>query len=388
MREQTKLIKYPPYKLKIMNNITSTESLKTSIFNATPNADLTAIEELCLLTRKHNLKWVARKDGTDAYYIMSQLSESKGLDSKDYVNHWANKANLTSNFKGEPSEPLSGKSLLLKGEELARFKTSYEEIYGESLGRINSLWVGNWQHSYAYLVQGRTQVAKDFQNLGSKSIEKLVLQDIQPIKIDENTLQKQIIELASYSNINFKFEVGVKNTFYTPDEASHRRWDWIERLPKVTKIYELKSHTLTEQDVRVTIFDKHYVELAFERYPGKPIEIIFCSPKGISWEAKTLIKELMNNQEGYVNLLGVKVKITFMDLQNIAQRLVTNFIESSPMESWFWLLNKLRTEDLQYVVSPRTVAKLNDQITEGYRTGKLIKKSNVVQLRPYGEVAA
>lgn len=149
----------------------------------------------------------------------------------------------------------------------------------------------------------------------------------------------------------------------------------------------MKSHTLSEQDVITTIVDKHYLELAAQRYPGKPIELIFTSNKGITWEAKAAIKELMKGQEGYTNILGVKAKITFIDLQDITQRLVTNFLESSPIESWYWLLNKLRTEDLQYVVSPRTVAKLNTQVAEGYSTGKLIKKSNVVQLRPYGVAA-
>lgn len=375
--------------------INSTENLKSSILVATPNADSTVLEELCFLTRKHQLKWVPAaedKGGAGAYFIMSQLSVAKGLDKEDYINYWSPNQRPVSN-KGS-SESLAGKVFKLEGESLAQFKESYKEIYGESLGRINSLWVGNFLHAYSYLVQGNTSAAKDFQGLGSRAIETASTQEINqqsaPTRlIPESELQKQIIELNAYSTINFRFEIAVKNSFDTQDEASHRRWDWVEQLPKVVKVYELKARTISENHIRETLFNKHYLELAAQKYPNKPIEFIFTSPKGISWEAKALIRELMNDQQGYTTILGVKAKISFIDLQDISQRLVDNIINNNPAESWFWLLNKLRTENLNYVVGNRTIDKLNFQINELYRNGTLIRKSsnNVVYLHPSDSAA-
>lgn len=361
--------------------ILSTENLKSIILKSNPNVETSILEDLLLLTRKHSLKWIANDKESNAIYIMSQLSTAKGLNTTDYANYWSPDAKSTTPVKQESSESLPGKSLKLTGEKLAKFKKIYQDTYNESLGRINAIWVGDWEHAYAYLCQGKTEAAQDFQTLGSQSIEKLVLKDIQP-KIDESTLQDQIIKLTAYSTINLRFEVGIKNSFNTPDEASHRRWDWVEQLPRVVKVYELKARTISENDIKNTLYTKHYLELAAQKYNNKPIEFIFTSPNGISWEAKALIRELMNNQLGYTNIQGVKAKISFVDLQDISQRLVDNIVNNNPIESWFWLLNKLRTEDLNFVVSPRTINKLNSQVSQAYMDGTLVRKSinNVVSI--------
>ncbi|UKO99376.1 hypothetical protein [Nostoc sp. UHCC 0870] len=372
-------------------NIISTDSLKNSILASTPEVDSTILEELCFLTRKHNLKWVPNKEDNGAYYIMSQLSVAKGLDPEDYRKHWSPEAKSTPAAKGRQLESLPGKAFLLKGKSLARFKKTYEETYGKSLGRASAIRVGDWQHAYAYLIQGKTEAAKDFQSLGSRAIEDSSTKEIKrinnsqnpPVKlISENELQDQIIKLTAYSTINLRFEVGIKNSFNTPDEASHRRWDWVEQLPRVVKVYELKARTISENDIKNTLYSKHYLELAAQKYNNKPIEFIFTSPNGISWEAKALIRELMNDQLGYTNIQGVKAKISFVDLQDISQRLVDNIVNNNPIESWFWLLNKLRTEDLNFVVSPRTISKLNSQVSQAYMDGTLVRKSinNVVSI--------
>ncbi|MFN6486280.1 MULTISPECIES: hypothetical protein [unclassified Nostoc] len=351
--------------------IITTQPLKDSILASEPQADLSILEELCGLVRKHNLKWVGRGSKHGAFFIMSQLSIAKGLDSDDYKSHW-----VTRCAKGTPSESLPGEALKLEGEKLAAFKKLYQEAYpGESLGRINSLFVGDWIHAYSYLVQGQTQTAKDFQTLGAKSIEVASTSELQHIV--EPNLQLKIMELAGYSNINLKFEVAVVDSF---NAGSHRRWDFVERLPKVTKLYELKSRTLSEDNVRSTLFAKKYVELASERFPGKPIEFIFTSPKGISWEAKNLIQEV--NEKASTLYPGVKVKVSFIDTQEITERLINNILNDSPIESHFWFKRKLETEGFNCVVSSRTVDRLNTSIVEAYQTGRLIRKSkidNVIQ---------
>lgn len=353
--------------------ITSTQSLKTSILNANPDADSTILEDLCHLVRKHQLKWVAgATTGNGAYFVMSQLSTAKGLDAGDYKDHWAGKANLTGSLKSASSESLPGKAFKIEGEKLASFKRMYQEAYGESLGRASSLYIGDWTHAYAYLIQGRTEAAQDFQTLGSKAVEVATTNDLQ--HTIEPDLQLKIIELASYTNINLRFEVAVADSF---NEGSHRRWDFIERLPKVTKVYELKSRTISEDNVRSTLFTKRYVELAIERFPGKSIEFIFTSPKGISWEAKNLIQEV--NEKASTLYPNIKVKVSFIDTQEITERLINNFLNDSPIESHFWFKRKLETEGFDCVVSSRTIAKLNASIVLAYKEGRLIKKSNVIQ---------
>jgi hypothetical protein len=358
--------------------IITTQPLKDSILASEPQADQTILQELCELVRKYQLNWVPAaedKGGTGAYFVMSQVAESKGLDSDDYRRNWSKESDLTDGEKDRQSETLAGKDFKLVGDSLKAFKAAYFSLYGEPVGRAASLLVGDWKRTYAYLTQGKSEAAKAFQGLGSRAVEVASTNDLQ--HTIEPDLQLKIMELAGYSNINLKFEVAVVDSFNT---GSHRRWDFVERLPKVTKLYELKSRTLSEDNVRSTLFTKKYIELASERFPGKSIEFIFTSPKGISWEAKNLIQEV--NEKASTLYPGVKVKVSFIDTQEITERLINNILNDSPIESHFWFKRKLETEGFNCVVSSRTVEKLNSTIIEAYQTGRLIRKSktdNVIQ---------
>ncbi|MEA5625303.1 hypothetical protein [Nostoc sp. UHCC 0251] len=348
--------------------IISTQELKASILERNPKADTTIVDELCFLVRKYDLKWIPNtKFNNGAYFIMSQVSEAKGLSSDNYKDNWS-----TGRFKNAQSDPLSGKDLKLVGDELINLKVCYEQRWGKKLGRAGSILVGDWKRTYAYLVQGSTQAAKDFQSLGSSAIETSVKKEIEEsTHTIEPDLQKQLIELTAYSNVGLKFEVAILDSF---NPGSHRRWDFVERLPKVVKVYELKARTLSEQDVKATLVDKKYIELALEKYPNKSIEFIFTSPKGINWEAKNYIEEVNDNAKKlYPN---AKVKVSFIDLQSITERVINNIVDNSPIESHFWLLKKLR-EEFTATVSSRTITKLNSSIAEAYQTGRLIKKAKV-----------
>ncbi|NEU81483.1 hypothetical protein [Nostoc sp. UIC 10630] len=356
----------------------STVRLKSIIKSVNPNIDQTIVNELCRLTEEYKLKWVADSNGKNALYVMSELSVAKGLDVEDYKKHWANKSESTSSLKGTSLERLAGKALKLEGDKLILFKKLYQEQNKLSLGKINQLWVGDFLHAYSYLTQGSSQAAKDFQTLGSVAIETSVKKEIEEsTHTIEPTLQLKLVELAGYSNINLKFEVPVYDTF---NPGSHRRFDFVEQLPKVVKIYELKSRTISEENVKVTILEKHYLELALEHYKGKSIELIFTSPVGISWEAKSYIQEV--NDTTSTRFPGAKVKVSFIDTQAISERLVNNFLNNSCIESHFWFKTKLVKEGFNCVVGGRTIEKLNNSIVEAYRTGRLIKPAktdNVIQ---------
>ncbi|MFS0515132.1 hypothetical protein ACEYW6_10465 [Nostoc sp. UIC 10607] len=355
----------------INSPLNSATKLKSAIEAISPEVDSSILDELCEWTRTKNLKWVSDINGKNAYYVMSDLSIAKNLNASDYRDNWVE---VTTSGKNVSSERLAGKGLKLEGDKLANFKKLYEQQNGISLGRINSLWVGNFLHAYSYLVQGSSQVAKGFQELGAKAIEVASTNEIQHTV--EPELQKQLIELVAYSNVGFKFEVAILDSF---NPGSHRRWDFVERLPRVIKIYELKARTLSEQDVKATLVDKKYVELALEKYPNKSIEFIFTSPKGINWEAKSYIEEVNENAKKlYPN---AKVKVSFIDLQSITERVVNNIIDNSPIESHFFFMKKLR-EEFTASVGQRTITKLNDSIAEAYKTGRLIKKAKTNNVVP------
>lgn len=200
---------------------------------------------------------------------MSELSVAKGLNSEDYANNWAvttsSAISLTTTLILGSSKSLSGKAFKIDGEKLAAFKQKYKNTHNQSLGRINTLWIGDWEHAYAYMTQGVTEAARDFQNIGSNAVERVIKSQVQPVStvntptITEEQLQECIQLLSSYSTINLRFEVGVKNTF--DSGAMYRRWDFVEVLFNVVKIYELKRNTITEQDIKDKL-DRNYIELA------------------------------------------------------------------------------------------------------------------------------
>jgi hypothetical protein len=356
--------------------IISTQELKTSILERSPKADLTIIEDLCTLVRKYQLKWFpCPKTGDGAFFIMSHVSVAKELDSKDYSKHWH--TDSTGSLLRNQSECLAGKDFKIEGDKLDELKATYKEMYPDdtSLLRVRSLIIGDWKRTYSYLVQGSTSAAKDFQSIGAKAIEVASTSDAQ--HIIEPTLQLKLVELAGYSNINFKFEVAIHDSF---NPNSHRRFDFVEQLPKVIKIYELKSRTVTEENVKVTVLDKRYIDLAIQHYQGKSIELVFTSPLGISWEAKSYIQEI--NDKASVMFPGAKVKVSFIDTQAIAERLIKNYTSNSPIQSFFWLKTKLVTEGFNCVVGNRTIEQLNATIAEAYRTGVLIKPAKVDNVVP------
>lgn len=295
--------------------ITSTESLKSSILTANPTADLTVLEELCFLTRKHQLKWVARGSKHGAFFIMSQLSLAKGLDAEDYRKHWADKSETTAAVKRlssestssllqNPAESLPGEALKLEGERLASFKKLYQETYGESLGRINSLYIGDWLHAYSYLVQGKTETAKDFQALGSKAIETSVKQNIeeitQPVKqvtksiiyqsgwSREDYLQRDLCYLACMSPYKLSAEVAADD--YPGSRTQVRRFDLLNIQPHKTKgkivtCYELKKDVITLEDLVMTVDAKRYIELLKDKYQTPHVKLIMVAPYGGTEEA-------------------------------------------------------------------------------------------------------
>nr|WP_322714542.1 hypothetical protein [Nostoc sp. ChiSLP03a]MDZ8215796.1 hypothetical protein [Nostoc sp. ChiSLP03a] len=309
----------------------SATKLTSAIKAIAPEVDSGILAELCRLTRVHNLKWVADKNGNNAYYIMSDLSVAKGLDVKDYAYNWADKtkstipvrqdssealpgnADLTGSVENNPSklitsllqrssEFLPGKAFKLEGENLANFKKLYQEQNGISLGRVNSLWVGDFLHAYSYLVQGKSETARDFQSLGSKAIQLKVEEEIaqQPIEVvtkhfiynsgwkKEEYLQRDLCYLASMTPYKLSAEVAVED--YPGSKTETRRFDLVHIQPhkskgKIVTCYELKKDIITIEDLVMTVHAKRYLQLLKDRYNTNHVNLILVAPFGGSAEA-------------------------------------------------------------------------------------------------------
>lgn len=98
--------------------------------------DSNVVEELTFLVKQHDLKWLMFEG--EPYFIMSQVCEAKGRAKGDYASNWAD-SNL-------PGTSIKLENALLKG-----FKVLYKETYSESLGRVNTLYIGDYLLTYHYL---------------------------------------------------------------------------------------------------------------------------------------------------------------------------------------------------------------------------------------------
>lgn len=345
------------------------QKLKESVLVHDSAADSFVLEKLAELIEQYNLKWIPSPsgDGAGAYFVASHLSTAKGLKATDYANYWASS---TTPVKQESSNSLAGKDYLLEGAYLQKFKQLWKDTHNESLGRINSLYVLDWKRAYAYLSQGKTELARNFQSLGATSVELSVRNSSyykQPQPLTEAELQIQIRLLASLSNIKLRFEAGsTAGLIPGIDEASYRRFDFVELTPKSVRIYELKAHAVTELDIKTCLIDRKYALVSAEQY-RRPIEFIFISPHGCSWEAENFISDLTRGT-GIVQLGSIPIKIRFMHLHELGDRLVKNIIRINPAEQDTWILKQLAEFS---IVSPRTKSKLKQKIDGLYSAGLL-----------------
>jgi hypothetical protein len=282
-----------------MNNL----NIKESILSKYPEANQSTLAELMNLVNKYNLKWIPSNQGDGAYFIMSQLSEAKGTDKEDYLKNWAdltsnvesNSSESTTSLLQRSSESLAGKAYKLEGDTLKKFKDNYSQVTGESLGRINSLWVGDWLHGYSYLVQGKSEAAKSFQSLGASTIKKALDRELPAINhVDrkliynsgwdrEVDLQIALSYLASHSPFKLTSEFPVED--YPDSKTEVRRFDLLRVQPHKTKrsiiyCFELKKDIIDYHDLIDTVEAKRYVQLLKDRFTTKEVKMYLVAPFG------------------------------------------------------------------------------------------------------------
>ncbi|MEH1858044.1 MAG: hypothetical protein V7L21_08585 [Nostoc sp.] len=282
--------------------IISTEDLKKSILERSPKADISIIEELCALVIKYKLKWFpCPKTGHGAFFIMSQVSVAKELDVDDYRRNWSTIS--TSGIEHRKSETLAGKDFKIEGDILKDLKSVYEEFYPEdkSLVRVPSLIIGDWKRVYAYIIQGSTQAAKDFQNLGAKAIQLKVEEEIQKPVLEvtnkhiyqsgyakEDHLARDLCYLSAMTPYTLKCERSFPD--FPGSKTKVRRFDLIHSQPHKTKklvitCYELKRNIVDYHDLVDTVEAKRYIEVLKKYFNTEHVNLIMVAPFGGSKEA-------------------------------------------------------------------------------------------------------
>jgi hypothetical protein len=147
-----------------------------------------------------------------------------------------------------------------------------------------------------------------------------------PILFSEKCCQNKLLLLSNYSpNISFKQEVSVPNTLDSSSKT--RRFDLVQYLPDLTRIYEIKKDRIELEMVKEVLETKQYLELA-KRVFGN-VELVFVSPRGCSKDAQREI-----DQYGSVYFLHA------YELSNILHE---DYKRSLPPEA-IWMAKRVKEE--------------------------------------------
>lgn len=279
----------------------------------------TVLEELLSITQSKGLHWVPYSGGI--YLPMTEASVAKGVEKDDYSSNWVG--------------TLPGISILLEGPALDLFKVNYVREYGTwPYKYVRSLRIGNWEHAYAYLVQGKSDTATTFQSMGARSIQQTV-QAVQKVTAPtprcpetwscEEGLVDRVFKLMELSTIKMQREACLSNTL--GNTPTTRRVDAIQHLvgvdgvPKV-HVYEFKKGAITAAHVADAVATKGYVQLVRERYPDSKVCLYM-----VGTEVDPQAQRLLDCMRG----------VMFLPLTALLNIIVTDIMASWPKEGYYQL---------------------------------------------------
>lgn len=281
----------------------------------------TVLEELLSITQSKGLHWVPYCGGI--YLPMMEASLAKGVEKDDYSSNWQGK--------------LPGIPVLLEGGPLNAFKDAYVKEYGTwPYKYVRSLRIGNWEHAYAYLVQGKSPTAHTFQSMGARSIQQTVEHTTNvpaPVVVPrcpetwtcEEGLVDRVFKLMELSTIKMQREACLFNTL--GNTPTTRRVDAIQHLvgadgiPKV-HVYEFKKGAITAAHVADAVATKGYVQLVRERYPDSKV-CLYMVGTGVDPQAQRLLDCMRG--------------VMFLPLTALLNIIVTDIMASWPKEGHYQL---------------------------------------------------
>jgi hypothetical protein len=270
--------------------------------------DKNVLGELSRITKEKGLHWVPYLDSV--YLVMIEACMAKGKEKDDYSSNWQ-------------GNQLSGTTLLLEGTALKEFKTLYVREYGNwPFNKTRSIRVGDWEHAYSYLVQGRGEVANTFQSMGATSIRSVALQQWS----SEEDMVDRVFKLMELSPIKMQRELCIVNTLCATPQT--RRLDALECLPPIdggaprVHVYEFKKGLITTAHVTETIAVKGYVHLVREKYPDSKV-CLFLVGTDIEVQAK--------------RMLDCMVGVIYLPLNYLLGRILSSILSSWPREGHYQL---------------------------------------------------
>jgi hypothetical protein len=280
----------------------------------------TVLEELISITQSKGLHWVPYEGGI--YLPMTEASLAKGMEKDDYSSNW--------------NGVLPGISKLLGGPALDLFKANYVREYGSwPYKYVRSLRVGDWEHAYAYLVQGKSPTATTFQSMGARSIQQTVehtTTTAPPASVRcpetwacEEGLVDRVFKLMELSTMSMQREACLFNTL--GNTPTTRRVDAIQHLvgtdgvPRV-HVYEFKKGVITAAHVADAVATKGYVQLVRERYPDSKV-CLYMVGTGIDPQAQRLLDCMRG--------------VMFLPLTALLNIILTDIMASWPKEGHYQL---------------------------------------------------
>lgn len=292
-------------------------NLINSILVKHPSANLQVLNELNELVESYQLTWITDPEKGGASFIVSDLSKAKGLDTKDFPNNYADYYDSTSYIQRNSSDstssiqhyssklsepPFAGKFKRATGTILQKTKELWLTQRDRNLGKINRLWICDWEGAYAYLVQGHSKVAKEFQALGARSIERAVTGAIEEIKtapvisapeqLDPSySEEQQSMDLQYWSSFG-PYTLKSERAFldFPLSNSKTRRLDLVhihphKSLRKVVEVWEVKRRRVDYYDVVNTVEAKRYLQLLREYFETDAVTLIVVAPLGGTEEA-------------------------------------------------------------------------------------------------------
>lgn len=279
-------------------------------------ADKGVLEDLLKITQDKGLHWV--EYGGGIYLPMVEACLAKGMERDDYSSNW----------QGQ----LPGVGLLLEGAALQAFKASYTREYQVwPYPRVRSLRIGNWEHAYAYLVQGKSTTATTFQTMGAKSIHKTIQQTTVALRCPESWSTEEemvgrVFKLMELSPISMQREACFYNSL--GNTPTTRRVDAIEHIPgeggrpPKVHIYEFKKGHITSAHVMETVGTKGYIHLVRECYP----------------EARVCLFMVGNQVDPQAQrLLDCMLGVMYLPLSTLLNKVLASIVSSWPKEGHYQL---------------------------------------------------
>lgn len=328
--------------LDLRSAITTTRRFNTEV-------DMTTLERFLELLGEHQVRWLPNSEGSEVWFVMSDIAVAKGLSKDDYFKHWSDRALVRASEKGIPSESLPGVEFTIEGERLKHYKERFLAATGVSLGRINSLTVGSWKRAYYYAIQGSSSVAKDFSVLGSDTIEKQIVQDVKTkvqysFPLTEDEIQMRLVWISSRCNQFQRFES--EKTFPTLDSEGTRRFDlyrWqpVKKFGKKIEAVELKANIVTEFDVYDKVEHAKYLDIL--KGQSQDYKLTFVAPFGATEEAQWQIQTYQ----------AQGLNVDWMPLSKYTHDLITQAIRNHPNDSF--VIKEMRScEALKPLLNPAT----------------------------------